>query len=125
MKYLHAFLVNIVFKFDFSGAIKICVFTSVQKSTFIDRLKLVADNSKALKEACLLSYYFLLFGNYFPTQKSPVFVGQSGLMNFTLFARGDGCNVKEKRASLQLDDKKVFSAVVEISNNEFILNKVT
>lgn len=46
-------------------------------------------------------------------------------LDFTLFARGDGCNVKEKRASLQLDDKKVFSAVVEISNNEFILNKVT
>lgn len=58
-------------------------------------------------------------------EKSPVFVGQSGLMNFTLNARGDGCNVKEKRVSLQLDDRKVFSAVVEISNNEFILNKFT
>lgn len=58
-------------------------------------------------------------------QKSPVFVGQSGLMNFTLYARGDGCNVKEKRSSLELEDKRVFSAVVEISNNdEFILNKV-
>ena len=54
-----------------------------------------------------------------------MFVGQSGLMNFTLYARGDGCNVKEKRASLQLEDKKVFSAVVEISNNEFILKKVS
>ena len=53
-----------------------------------------------------------------------MFVGQSGLINFTLYARGDGCNVKEKRTSLQLDDKKVFSAVVEISNDEFILNKV-
>ena len=53
-----------------------------------------------------------------------MFVGQSGLMNFTLYARGDDCNAKEKRASLQLEDKKVFSAVVEISNNEFILNKV-
>ena len=54
-----------------------------------------------------------------------MFVGQAGLMNFTLYARGDGCNVKEKRATLQLDDRKVFSAVVEISNNEFILNKVS
>ena len=54
-----------------------------------------------------------------------MFVGQSGLMNFTLYARGDGCNVKQKRASLQLEDKKVFSAVVEISNNEFILKKVS
>ena len=53
-----------------------------------------------------------------------MFVGQSGLMNFTLYARGDGCNVKEKRASLELEDKRVFSAVVEISNDEFILNKV-
>ena len=58
-------------------------------------------------------------------QRSPVFVGQSGLMNFTLYARGDGCNVKEKRASLQLENKKVFSAVVEISNNKFILKKVS
>ena len=45
-------------------------------------------------------------------------------MNFTVTARGDGCNVAEKRASLQLDDKKVFSAVVEIVNNEIIMNKV-
>ena len=46
-------------------------------------------------------------------------------MNFTLYARGDGCNVKQKRASLQLEDKKVFSAIVEISNKEFILKKVS
>ena len=45
-------------------------------------------------------------------------------MNFTVTARGNGCNVKEKRASLQLDDKKVFSAVVEIAKDEFVLNKV-
>lgn len=69
-------------------------------------------------------FIFSFFVVHLPTQKSPVFVGQSGLMNFTLNARGDGCNVKEKRVSLQLDDRKVFSAVVEISNNEFILNKV-
>ncbi|XP_078369517.1 solute carrier family 15 member 2-like isoform X1 [Oculina patagonica] len=56
-------------------------------------------------------------------ERSQVFVGQSGLMNFTLSARGKGCNVTEKRASLDLDDKKVFSAVVEVVNNEFILNK--
>lgn len=61
---------------------------------------------------------------FFVLQKSPVFVGQSGLMNFTIYARGDGCNVKDKRASLELEDKRVFSAVVEISNDEFILNKV-
>ena len=45
-------------------------------------------------------------------------------MNFTVTAQGNGCNVKEKRASLQLDDKKVFSAVVEIAKDEFVLNKV-
>lgn len=45
-------------------------------------------------------------------------------MNFTVTAQGIGCNVKEKRASLQLDDKKVFSAVVEIAKDEFVLNKV-
>ena len=86
----------------------------------------MAGNRKFLKELCLKLYLLFSFSCFFfPTQKSPVFVGQSGLINFTLYARGDGCNnVKEKRTSLQLDDKKVFSAVVEISNDEFILNKV-
>lgn len=56
-------------------------------------------------------------------ERSDVFVGQAGLMNFTVTAQGNGCNVKEKRASLQLDDKKVFSAVVEIAKDEFVLNK--
>ncbi|RMX37229.1 hypothetical protein pdam_00011389 [Pocillopora damicornis] len=55
--------------------------------------------------------------------RSDVFVGQAGLMNFTVTAQGNGCNVKEKRSSLQLDDKKVFSAVVEIAKDEFVLNK--
>ena len=32
--------------------------------------------------------------------------------------------MKEKRDSLQLDDKKVFSAVIEIAKDEFVLNKV-
>lgn len=59
------------------------------------------------------------------TQRSQVFVGQSGLMNFTIAVRGDGCNAPEKRVSLQLDDMKVYSAVVEISNNEIMLDKVT
>lgn len=77
------------------------------------------DNSRL---ASVLDTLFIIL--FFVLQKSPVFVGQSGLMNFTLYARGDGCNVKEKRASLELEDKRVFSAVVEISNDEFILNKV-
>ncbi|KAJ7384556.1 hypothetical protein OS493_021187 [Desmophyllum pertusum] len=44
-------------------------------------------------------------------------------MNFTIAVRGDGCNAPEKRVSLQLDDMKVYSAVVEISNNEIMLDK--
>lgn len=86
-------------------------------------VKLDAGNRIFLKQVCLI-VFLIFFCVLFPTQKSSAFVGQSGLMNFTLSARGDGCNVKEKRATLQLDDKKVFSAVVEISNNEFILKKV-
>lgn len=45
-------------------------------------------------------------------------------MNFTVTAQGNGCKFKENRTSLQLDDKKVFSAVVKIANNGFILKKV-
>lgn len=53
-----------------------------------------------------------------------MFVGQSGLMNFTISVNGDKCKVPEKRVSLQLEDKSVFSAVVEIENNEVSFNKV-
>lgn len=45
-------------------------------------------------------------------------------MNFIVIVQGNGCNVKEKCVSLQLDDKKVFSVVVEIVKDEFVLNKV-
>lgn len=57
-------------------------------------------------------------------QRSSVFVGQSGLMNFTISVNGDKCKAPEKRVSLQLKDKSVFSAVVEIENNEVAFNKV-
>ena len=94
-------------------------------SNFIDRGETCGRQQK-IPKVCLILYLFFLFLFFlFPIQRSPVFVGQSGLMNFTLYARGDGCNVKQKRASLQLEDKKVFSAVVEISNKEFILKKVS
>ena len=53
-----------------------------------------------------------------------MFVGQSGLMNFTISVNGDKCKAPEKRVSLQLEDKSVFSAVVEIENNEVAFNKV-
>jgi len=56
-------------------------------------------------------------------ERSSVFVGQSGLMNFTISVNGDKCKAPEKRVSLQLEDKSVFSAVVEIENNEVAFNK--
>lgn len=92
-------------------------------STFIDNGE-TWRRQQNFPQTSVFDSFFNIFCVLFPTQKSSAFVGQSGLMNFTLSARGDGCNVKEKRATLQLDDKKVFSAVVEISNNEFILKKV-
>ena len=53
-----------------------------------------------------------------------MFVGQSGFMNFTVTVNGGKCKAPEKRVSLQLEDKSVFSAVVEIENNEIVFNKV-
>ena len=53
-----------------------------------------------------------------------MFVGQSGLMNFTISVNGGKCKAPEKRVGLQLEDKSVFSAVVEIENNEIVFNKV-
>ena len=53
-----------------------------------------------------------------------MFVGQSGLMNFTISVNGDKCKAPEKRVSLQLDEKSVSSAVVEIENNDIVFNKV-
>lgn len=66
----------------------------------------------------------LIYLIYFATQRSSIFDGQSGLVNFTITVNGEKCKALEKRVSLQLEDESVFSAVVGIENNEVILNKV-
>ena len=53
-----------------------------------------------------------------------MFVGQSGLMNFTISFIGEDCKVPKKRVSLELEDKSVFSVVVGIKNDEIVFNKV-
>lgn len=67
---------------------------------------------------------FFAFVFFFCPQRSPVFVGQSGLMNFTIYVSGEDCNVPEKRVSLELEDKSVFSVVVGIKNDEIVFGKV-
>lgn len=56
-------------------------------------------------------------------ERSSVFVGQSGLMNLTISVNGANCKVPAKRISVELEDKSVFSAVVELVNREIVLNK--
>ena len=51
-------------------------------------------------------------------------MGQSGLMNFTIYVIGEDCNVPQKRVSLELEDKSVFSVVVGIKNDEIVFGKV-
>mgnify|MGYP006973435939 FL=1 len=53
-----------------------------------------------------------------------MFVGQSGLMNFTISVSGEDCNVPEKRVSVELEDKSVFSVVVGTKNDEIVFGKV-
>lgn len=56
-------------------------------------------------------------------ERSPVFVGQSGLMNFTVSVSGEDCNVPEKRVSVELEDKSVFSVVVGTKNDEIVFGE--
>ena len=67
---------------------------------------------------------FFFFCLFFCPQRSPVFVGQSGLMNFTISVSGEYCNVPEKRVSVELEDKSVFSVVVGTKNDEIVFGKV-
>ena len=53
-----------------------------------------------------------------------MFEGEAGLATFKAAVNGGKCKALEKRVSLQLEDKSVFSAVVEIKNNEIVFNKV-
>lgn len=58
------------------------------------------------------------------TQRSPVFEGQAGSAIFKVAVNGGKCKALKNSISLQLEDKSVFSAVVEIKNNEIVFNKV-
>lgn len=77
------------------------------------------------KKTVLLTVHVFCFCFFFCPQRSPVFVGQSSLMNFTIYVSGEDCNVPEKRVSLELEDKSVFSVVVGIKNDEIVFGKVT
>ena len=79
----------------------------------------------SLPESLLKSKFIYLFIHLFVcAQRSSVFVGQSGLMNLTISVNGANCKVPAKRISVELEDKSVFSAVVELVNQEIVLNKV-
>ena len=75
------------------------------------------------KFICLFIYLFIYL---FIRLCAAVFCtcGQSGLVNLTISVNGANCKVPAKRISVELEDKSVFSAVVELRNQEIVLNKV-